>query len=213
MKILKFGHSCFLVDIDGVRILFDPGSFSKGQNEVKNLNAVFITHSHPDHFDIDSLNSVRQNNPEVKIYTNAGVGEKLVQIGISYVLAEDGWVGDINGVKVEAYGKEHCMVHKSISLIPNTGYFVAEKLFYPGDCLTDPGKEIEILALPITAPWSKVSETVDYLELVKPEKSFPVHDGLLSENGMNVYQNILKMFAEKSGVTVLILPIKEEVEI
>ena len=49
MKITKFGHSCLLVEENGVRILFDPGSYSTAQNDVKNIDVVLITHEHSDH--------------------------------------------------------------------------------------------------------------------------------------------------------------------
>lgn len=38
-------------------------------------------------------------------------------------------------------------MHKTLDPVQNTGYFINDKLFYPGDALTNPNKEIEILAL------------------------------------------------------------------
>lgn len=58
----------------------------------------------------------------------------------------------------------------------NTGYFIDEKLFYPGDAFTDPGRPIDVLALPVAGPWVKISESVDYALALKPRTVFPVHD-------------------------------------
>ena len=90
MQITKFGHCCLLIEEKGVRILTDPGVYSTSQNEVKNIDLVIITHEHPDHFHLDSLKIVTQNNPAAKIITNKGVGALLDKEGISHEVVEDG---------------------------------------------------------------------------------------------------------------------------
>ena len=42
MKITKFGHSCLLIEENGVRILTDPGTYSTQQSEVKNLELLKV---------------------------------------------------------------------------------------------------------------------------------------------------------------------------
>ena len=68
--------------------------------------------------------------------------------------------------------------------IDNVGFIISEKFFYPGDALTEPGKAIEILALPTAAPWAKLSEIVDYAQAVHPKVAFPVHDSILANPEM-----------------------------
>ncbi len=90
MKITKLGHCCLIIEDQGKRILTDPGTYSTLQNEVKNIDIVLITHEHADHYHLDSLKIVLQNNPNAKIITNSTVGALLEKEGISYSILEHG---------------------------------------------------------------------------------------------------------------------------
>ncbi len=181
MKITKFGHSCLLVEENGVRILVDPGVYSTAQNELKNIDAVLITHEHQDHVDIASLKTVLGNNAGARVITNGSVADIFVKEGIKVDLVEDGASTDVKGVTIEGVGKEHALIHSSVPRIKNVGYFIAGRFFYPGDALTIPGRPVEILAMPTAAPWGKVSEFLDYAIAVKPKVCFPVHDAILKD--------------------------------
>ncbi len=149
MKITKFGHCCLLIEEQGIRILTDPGTYSTQQDEVKSINVILITHEHADHFHIESLKKVLKNNPQAKIITNRSVGALLEKEGIVFNIVEDGESYSGKDVLIEGFGKEHALMHTSVPPIQNTGYFIANKLFYPGDAFTNPGKPVEILALPV----------------------------------------------------------------
>ena len=75
-------------------------------------------------------------------------------------------------------------MHLSVPQINNTGYLIANKLFYPGDAFTNPNRPIEILALPVAGPWMKLAEAIDYALVLKPKICFPVHDGILKQPGI-----------------------------
>lgn len=179
MKITKFGHSCVLIEEKGVRILFDPGSFSNSQDGVENLDIILITHEHADHCDPVSLKNILKNNPTVKIFTNSGVVSVLDKEGIKYDLLEEGGSVVYKDVLIEAFGDKHAIIYSTIPQIQNTGYFINNKFFYPGDNFINPGKPVEILALPVSAPWLKISETLDYAQLIRPSAWFAAHDGML----------------------------------
>src|SRR3989344_4908595 len=157
MKITKFGHCCLLIEENGVRILTDPGTYSTQQSEVKNIDFVLITHEHADHFHIDSLKALLKNNPQAKVITNKGVGALLEKDGIAFSVVENGQNSDANGVLIEGFGENHALMHTSIPPIQNTGYFIANKLFYPGDAFTNPEKQVEVLALPVAGPWRRLT--------------------------------------------------------
>jgi L-ascorbate metabolism protein UlaG (beta-lactamase superfamily) len=184
MEITKFGHSCLLVVIDGVRILLDPGEYSTEQNSLTDLDAVLITHEHRDHLSMESLKEVMKNNLNVKIYTNGSVKAILEKEGVESELIVHGQTLMVNGVSLEGVGKKHAVVVNSIPPAENVGFLIGGRLFYPGDALTLPGKVIEVLALPTAAPWAKMSEIVDYAISVKPHVAFPVHDAILSSPEM-----------------------------
>lgn len=181
MKITKFGHCCLLVEENGVRILTDPGTYSTQQSEVKNIDFVLITHEHTDHFHLDSLKALLKNNPQAIVITNKTVGALLEKDNIAFRVVEDRQYTDAKGVLIEGFGKNHALMHTSIPPVQNTGYFLANKFFYQGDAFTSPGKQVEILALPVAGPWLKLSEAIDYALELKPKICFPVHEGTMAK--------------------------------
>ena len=208
MNITKFGHSCLLIEEKGVRILIDPGNYSTQQNSLKNVHVVLITHNHQDHFDIDSLKVVLKNNPGAKVVTNRNVAEVLEKENISFNIIEDGQSFLEQGVLIEGIGVHHALMHSSIPPIPNTGYFIGGRFFYPGDALTNPESAVEILALPVTGPWMKLSEGIDYAISLKPKICFPVHDGILKSSGSA--HRIPPQVLEPKGIKFIVLEIDKE---
>jgi L-ascorbate metabolism protein UlaG (beta-lactamase superfamily) len=181
MKVTKYGHCCLLIEEKDLRILTDPGSFTTEQDSVKNVDVVLITHEHQDHFHIESLKNILKNNKFAKIITNKGVAKLLDKEKIKYELVEDKQHTKIKNVFIEGFGIEHAEMHSSIPRSGNTGYFINNRLFYPGDAFTNPGKNVEILALPVAGPWMKVGEAIDYALELKPKVCFPVHDGIYAK--------------------------------
>ena len=189
------------------RILTDPGAFSKGQETVKDVDLILITHDHQDHIHVESLQQIIQNNPDVIIYTNESVGKILTEKNISFKIVDDGRTEIFKELKIEGIGKTHALIHESIPLSENTGYFIDNKLFYPGDQFTDPKKEVEILALPVAGPWTTIGMAVDYGLKIKPKKCFPVHDGMIKPEMIGIFHNLPKRMLEKNGTE--FIPLKE----
>lgn len=169
---------------EGLRILTDPGSYSvEEQKNVKDIDVVLITHEHSDHLHVDSLKTILVNNSKAKVFTNGEVGKILEKEKIAYEVLEHGNRKEVDGVSIEGFGEHHAEMYRTQVFIPNTGYMIANKLFYPGDALTQPPKAVSVLALPVAGPWLKLSEAIDYAIAVKPKKCFPVHDGILKNIG------------------------------
>ncbi len=78
----------------------------------------------------------------------------------------------------------------------NTGYFVADKLFYPGDSFINPERVVDVLALPVAGPWCKIGDAIRYALLVRPRVAFPVHDGMIKPGNVaglhSLVQNVLR---------------------
>ena len=70
MRLTHFGHSCLLADVDGTRLLFDPGVFSHGFEGITDLDAILITHQHPDHVDRDRVAALVEANPQAKLFAD-----------------------------------------------------------------------------------------------------------------------------------------------
>lgn len=179
MKITKLGHCCLLIVESKIRILTDPGAWTTAQNKLKDLDVVLISHEHPDHFHLESLRIILANNPKAIIITNSAVGNLLDTEKIVHEVVEHGQHKQVGDVLIEGFGEKHAVIYEQIGQVQNTGYFIADRLFYPGDAFHNPGKKVEVLALPVCGPWMKISEAVEYAIELNPKKAFPVHDGML----------------------------------
>ena len=178
MTITKLGHSCLIIKEGNLTILTDPGMYTlEAMPGILGLDVVLITDEHQDHFDIGAVQALLKNNPGAKIFTQRAVQKLLAEKGIPSDLLLDKQQTTIKDVTIEGCGEKHALLHSSIPQSDNTGYIIAGKFFYPGDALTVPGKPIEILALPVSGPWLKMSESIDYALEVHPKICFPVHDG------------------------------------
>lgn len=184
LKITKFGHCCLVIEVDGVKILTDPGNhefagLGADPKKLPLVDAVVITHEHPDHFHLPALNTVLANNRSVPVYTTAAVFRLLTQEGRTSSVLQDGDTVEVKGIPITGVGKLHAEIYGDWNRVENVGILVAKKFFYPGDAFTPPNVPIEILALPIAGPWMKIKEAVDFALAVKPKHCFPVHDGML----------------------------------
>ncbi len=201
MIITKFGHCCLLIEVKGVRILTDPGNYNVTP-EVEGIDAILITHEHQDHVHVESLRSVLLKNPKARVFSHAGVGKILDEAGITYTLIADGEVVVVKGVRIESCGSEHACVHHELPAVQNTGFFIDETLFYPGDSFHNPKKNIAVLALPVAGPWMKLEDAVEYAKLIKPKVVFPVHDGMLRQGiELGPTRRIPTMLLEPLGIT------------
>ncbi|HEV7824018.1 MAG TPA: MBL fold metallo-hydrolase [Mycobacteriales bacterium] len=178
MQVQKFGHSCLLVSEGDARVLLDPGTYSRGFEELRGLTAVLVTHQHPDHCDLDRLGPLLAANPGARVYTDEGTAAQLDDRGLDPVVAIAGEHFDAGGLAVDVLGHDHAVIHPDIPVVPNVGYLVGGRVFHPGDQLTVPDRPIEVLALPAVAPWLKIAEAIEYLRAVAPRVAIPVHDAI-----------------------------------
>ncbi|MFM5904948.1 MAG: MBL fold metallo-hydrolase, partial [Micrococcales bacterium] len=102
---------------------------------------------------------------------------------------------------LEFFGDLHQEIHRTIPLIQNCGVMVNDKLYYPGDSYTKPDRKVELLACPASAPWLKIGDVMDFIAEIKPARSFPTHNILLSEQGHALNNGRIKMVTEAgSGI-------------
>lgn len=196
MKITKFGHSCVLLDDNQTKILFDPGVYS----EIPELavDGIIITHVHQDHLDIEKIQKILQTSPDARIITNTESGAELEKSGITFEIVEEGNTSTIGSFSFEAFGNDHAVMHEKLPKFQNTAYLINDTIFHPGDSLFVPPKSVEILFLPISAPWSKVSETLDYITTVNAKTNFPIHDGFITDGG--AFYRFGKMWCENLNI-------------
>ena len=194
MRITKFTHSCLRIDGDAVLVV-DPGGFSE-RSALTGVDAVLITHEHPDHLDLDALSDAAAQRPELRIYAHPDVLPKLGALKELATTVEAGEEFTAAGLTVRAYGGQHAVIHPDIPRIANLGYLLSDgdtSLYHPGDSYVVPeDATVETLFVPLNAPWAKVSETIDFVRAVHPRRAYALHDGLLGEAGAKIYDGLLE---------------------
>jgi L-ascorbate metabolism protein UlaG (beta-lactamase superfamily) len=180
MKLTKYGHSAYLVEEGDAKLLIDPGSWSSGFEDVTGLAAVLYTHVHQDHYNEDKLAALLKNNPDAKLVADEQTAAKLTEAGHEVQSVDGGDELELGGLSIKVVGHDHATIHPDFPIDKNVGYFIADKVFYPGDALTMPGAPVEVLLLPVESPWSKLWEVIDYLRAVKPKIALPSHELILA---------------------------------
>jgi L-ascorbate metabolism protein UlaG (beta-lactamase superfamily) len=191
MRLRKLGHACILLEQGGARLVIDPGSFS-APDALDDAHAVLITHEHVDHVVPDQVSAAAHRTPGLRIWTNPAVADLLAGSGAQVETVADGdrfRVDDTFEVLVR--GEWHAVIHPDVPRERNVGYLVDSLVFHPGDALTLPGQAIDTLLLPVSAPWCKIAEVIDYARAVNPRLSVPIHDALLSNTGLGLFDRLL----------------------
>lgn len=191
MRLTHLGHSTLLVEAGGARVLLDPGAFTPGWEELRDLDAVVVTHAHPDHLDPAEgrFEALRTANPGAQLLFEPQTA------------ADDRWgaqalppgtTTQVAGLPLRAVGGEHALIHEDVPRVGNVGVLLGGEsgepvLFHPGDAYTETPDGVDVLALPLTAPWTSLRETVSFVRAVAPRLVVPVHEAIVSGPGRAVY--------------------------
>jgi L-ascorbate metabolism protein UlaG (beta-lactamase superfamily) len=190
VRLTKFGHSCVRLDGPGGRLVIDPGGLTDDA-AIEDADSILITHEHFDHFSEGRIRTAAQVNRGLQVWTVSAVAELLSGIGEQLHIIGDGDAFSTAGFEIEAHGRWHAVVHADIPRITNTGFLIDQRLFHPGDALTVPDKRVETLMLPMHAPWSRISDLIDWVREVAPARALAVHDGALNVIGLAMVGGLL----------------------
>lgn len=205
MKITKYIHSCLLIEKGSDKILFDPGLFSFAEGLVKpsqfeDIQAIIITHKHPDHVDADSLKEILKNNETAIVLANSDIVKMLSEKEIAAEVFESG-ERSIAGFNFEAFDAPHEAILAD-ELPQNTAYVIDGNIVHPGDSYNKnlyKFKGTSVLCLPTMAPWTTELQTFDFAAAMSPEYIVPIHDGYAKDFFLESrYQNFKKYFDQKN---------------
>ncbi|MEU1072025.1 MULTISPECIES: MBL fold metallo-hydrolase [unclassified Streptomyces] len=191
LKLTKKTHACVRLEKDGRTLVIDPGAFSEADAAL-GADVVLVTHEHPDHFAEDRLRTALEANPAAEIWTLRSVAEKVAAAFPGRVhTVGHGDAFSAAGFDVQVHGELHAVIHPDLPRITNVGFLVDGSLFHPGDALTVPDRPVDTLMVPVQAPWSKISEVIEYVREVAPRRAIDVHDALLTDLARPIYDTHL----------------------
>jgi L-ascorbate metabolism protein UlaG (beta-lactamase superfamily) len=195
MRLTKFSHSCIRLVRDGAVLVIDPGGFSE-RAALDGVDAVLISHEHADHLDVDKLADALDNRPLARVYTHPEVAAKLGALNGVVQAVNPGDTFQAAGFEIRAYGGWHAVIHQDLPVVPNLGFLVEDSVYHPGDSFdVPPDVEIDTLFVPISAPWLKVSEAIDFVRAVGPRRAYALHDSLANDNGLGLLDRLLGQFS------------------
>lgn len=211
MKITKYGHACVVIEDQGKKLVIDPGSWTEDFGGTENVVAVIITHVHADHFNAAHLAAIAQVNPYVQVYGTEEVSRELAASQVTAVTG--GATATVASFNLQFFGGQHAEIHPSMPRNQNVGVLVNGTFYYPGDSFTVPeGIQVQTLALPVSAPWLKVSEMMDFFNEIKPRVCFPTHNAILSDTGQGLLDHYGNSLCAASGATYYSLKPGESIE-
>jgi L-ascorbate metabolism protein UlaG (beta-lactamase superfamily) len=183
MKVTKYTHACVVLEDQGQKAIIDPGEFTTdfGSIDLSNVVAVVVTHNHADHFKPENLQAIISRNPYVVVFTTPEIVQQWGGPHAKAVAAyQDHQAGPFH---FRFFGEEHAEIHASIPRPQNTGVLVNGSFYYPGDSFVLADRDVQVLALPVGAPWLKMGEAIDFFATTEPKICFPTHDAPLSAIG------------------------------
>ena len=202
VQLTKLGHSCVRLEKDGAALVIDPGTFTDAPAALNFATAVMVTHEHPDHLDAEAVGEALFSDPGLTLWATPAVAGQFNDFGDRVHQVRHGDALAIAGFDVHVYGEKHALIHREIPLVENTGFMVDGSLFHPGDSFTVPEDPVETLLLPISAPWLKAGEMIDYFRAVAPARGYAIHDAILNDTGLALMTRMMSVAAAPSGAPV-----------
>ena len=200
MRITKLGHACVRIESGDAVVVVDPGAFTDEADAIEDATVVLVTHEHPDHWTAELL-----RRADAPVLTIGAVAEQIreadPELGERVRVVRPGERVDA-GVPVEVVGEKHAVIHPELPHFDNSGFLLdveGRTIFHPGDALTVPERDVDLLLLPVSAPWLKVSECIDFAREVAAPHNLGIHDAIYSETGHAVVGPHLERFLGSVG--------------
>lgn len=198
MKLTKYQHACLVVEKDGANLVIDPGEFSHDFIVPKSVDGIVITHEHADHLDEQRILAILALSPKAIIIAHESITGRFTNY--TTIAAKTGEPYKVGAFNLRFFGGQHAQITSTAAVPANLGVLVEDRLYYPGDSFVVPeGVVVKELAVPASAPWLKINESIEFLKAVKPSFAFPTHDAILSVEGKSLADYWLGTAASGQG--------------
>ncbi|MDT4911498.1 MAG: hypothetical protein QOC66_626 [Pseudonocardiales bacterium] len=200
MQLSKHKHSCVRFDDGDRTLVIDPGMFSDVDTALDGADGVLITHEHFDHLAEEPVRAALRADPRLRLWAPAPVAATLAEFGDQVVTIGAGESFGAAGFAVQTFGGQHALIHPQIPIVANVGFLVDGTVYHPGDSFVVPPVPVATLLLPANAPWSKMSEVIDFAVAVRAPRAYPIHDSMVNEAYTTILQRSLVPIVERFDI-------------
>jgi len=194
-----------------VKLIIDPGGWTPSLPTETNVVAVVATHMHGDHLDPIQLAKLVAANPSLTLYAPAdALANVTTERKIPVAPGQQITVGDF---KLDFVGSGHHAPIDVASPCQNVGVIVNDAFYNPGDSFDLPGRSVRVAAVPISGPWMKAGEAMNFIRRLKAPLFVATHDALLSPQGHKTYGKWLDAAATEVGSKYQDLPTGGSIEV
>lgn len=219
MKLTKITHCTLLFEYENKKILVDPGKNSiENYRDIIDIDYLFITDGHEDHYDMSGITPLLSNNPGMNIVMTQPVNEKFITDYPEYqkeikIVTDDQEInigGVIWSVGVEDHINAYPKVVKPKKIL---WYQVEDKYFGSGDTFKLPKGKVKYMGVNVIAPFGSMERFIEHALQAKPENVFNSHDGYLNKDFTVGFYELVKTVLEENGIKYEFLNDGDSVEI
>jgi L-ascorbate metabolism protein UlaG (beta-lactamase superfamily) len=174
MQLTKYPQSCLIVEVEGHRLLIDPGTFLSARydlDDLGHLDGVLITHRHPDHIDPALVQGLHFHG--WPLYANADVVDLLGADLVTEV--SSGTPFEVGEVPIVPHDLPHVPLVDGSPGPQNTGYLIDGSLFHPGDGVELTGVRAPVVAAPISGPSISFRDAYRFVASLGARTVVPIH--------------------------------------
>ncbi len=216
MIIKKYLHSCILVEENGKRLLIDPGLFSFVENKLKPedigaVDVILLTHKHPDHYYPEALKILARQS-DVKILTNSEIAGLLKNENLGCEVVRHSEIYKAADFTIQAFDATHGPI--PVATPHNIAFLINNSFLHPGDSLSVPASvACDVVALPVSAPWLRLVDALEWARQMKPRKVIPIHDAIMKNFMLERIYAMSKENLEKAGISFHPLTLTDALEV